>query len=72
LLHRSIIEEALTWLEIHGDRPDVIAHWRDLQSQRDHTAVTPQQPGQPDNVVPFRRRQRRRRRRRRSPYARPE
>ena len=72
LLHRSIIEEALTWLEIHGDRPDVIAHWRDLQSQRDHTAVTAPQPGEPDNVVPFRRRQRRRRRRRRSPYARPE
>ena len=20
--------EAITWLEIHGDRPDVVAHWR--------------------------------------------
>jgi poly(A) polymerase len=70
LLHRSVIEEALTWLEIHGDRPDVIAHWRDLQAQRDHTVDTPQQPGEGDNVVPFRRRPRRRRRR--SRYARPE
>jgi hypothetical protein len=71
LLHRSVIEEALTWLEIHGDRPDVIAHWRDLQAQRDHTVITPPQPGEPDNVVPFRRRPRRRRRRR-PRHARPE
>ena len=33
LLHRSSLEEALTWLEIHGDRPDVVAHWRNLQAQ---------------------------------------
>ncbi len=75
LLHRSIIEEALTWLEIHGERPDVIAHWRDLQAQRDQTH--PAYPAataadQQEEAIPFRRRRRRRRGRRRSPYARPE
>ncbi|HVH57562.1 MAG TPA: polynucleotide adenylyltransferase PcnB [Vicinamibacterales bacterium] len=34
LLHRSSLDEALTWLEIHGDRADVVAHWRELQAQR--------------------------------------
>ena len=75
LLHRSVIEEALTWLEIHGERPDVIAHWRDLQAQRDHT-----HPAYPaataadhqEEATPFRPRRRRRRGRRRSPYARRE
>jgi poly(A) polymerase len=67
LLHRSAIHEALTWLEIHGDRPEVVAHWRELQShpalvQHTHGAAQPHveadaQPG------PFRRRRRRRRRR---------
>ena len=28
LLHRAVLTEAITWLEIHGDRPDVVAHWR--------------------------------------------
>ena len=23
----------MTWLEIHGDRPDVVAHWRALQAE---------------------------------------
>ena len=33
LLHRAILDEALTWLEIHGDRPDAVAHWRELKIQ---------------------------------------
>ena len=33
LLHRSTFAEAVTWLEIHGDRPDVVDHWRQLQVQ---------------------------------------
>src|SRR6476661_2727706 len=37
LLHRAVLPEAVTWLEIHGDRPDVVAHWRALQAEpRDH------------------------------------
>ena len=42
LLHRAILDEALTWLEIHGDRPEVVAHWRELQAQAD-----PQPPQRP-------------------------
>ena len=33
LLHRQSFNDALTWLEIHGDRPEVVAHWRALQSE---------------------------------------
>ena len=71
LLHRSVIEEAFTWLEIHGERPDVIAHWRDLQAQRDFTHI-PQPAANEAEAAPYRSRRRRRRRRRRSPYASPE
>ena len=28
LMHRGPFKEALTWLEIHGDIPDVLEHWR--------------------------------------------
>jgi hypothetical protein len=59
LLHRSVIEEALTWLDIHGDRPDVVAHWRELKSNapQEQPEVAQERNG------PFRRRRRRRRRR---------
>jgi poly(A) polymerase len=71
LLHRAVIEEALTWLEIHGGRPDIVAHWRDLQTQiqRSPSQTAHAQPANQDAAVPFRRRPRRRRRRRRAPYA---
>jgi poly(A) polymerase len=61
LLHRSVIDEALTWMDVHGDRPDVVAHWRELKSQAqpELAAVEPQ-----GEAGPFRRRRRRRRRRR--------
>jgi len=72
LLHRSVFEEALTWMEIHGGREDVIAHWRDFQTQ---AALS--HPGQPHAdqqpaEYPFRRRSRRRRRRRRTPFTAPQ
>ena len=28
LMHRGPFREALTWLEIHGEAPDVVEHWR--------------------------------------------
>jgi hypothetical protein len=64
LMHRAIFSEALTWLEVHGDRPEVVAHWRELKTQE--AAQFPLADGvvpelAPD--VPFRRRRRRRRRR---------
>jgi poly(A) polymerase len=63
LLHRPALDEALTWLEIHGDRPDAIAHWRELQAQSAHGAARlVAEDG--DLAPPFRRRRRRRRRRR--------
>jgi hypothetical protein len=62
VLHRSVIDEALTWLDIHEDRPDVVAHWRDLQTQG--VSHQPQAEHEGDIQAPFRRRRRRRRRRR--------
>jgi poly(A) polymerase len=59
LLHRSVLDEALTWLDVHGDRPDVVAHWRELKSSASHPQAEPARDGE----GPFRRRRRRRRRR---------
>ena len=63
LLHRTVFPEALTWLDIHGDRPDAVAHWRELQEQTSHPPAAAA-----ENAAdrPFRRR--RRRRRRRAPF----
>jgi len=65
LLHRAVLPEAITWLEIHGDRPDVVAHWRALQAEpHEH----PHLPGDEaaGSVTPYTRRRRRRRGRRRT------
>jgi len=62
LFHRSSFDEALTWLEIHDNRPDVIAHWRELQAQRQEHAP-PLAVSAADDQRPFRRRRRRRPRR---------
>ena len=63
LLHRSIHDEALTWLEIHGERPELVEHWRALKAQ---SASQPAPPGAAAESLPadapFRRRRRRRRR----------
>ena len=64
LLHRAVLSEAITWLEIHGNRPEIVAHWRGLQAEpREPHAAHDDTTG---NVTPFPRR-RRRRRGRRSP-----
>jgi poly(A) polymerase len=63
LLHRSSLDEALTWLEIHDDRPDVLAHWRELRAERrEHPAAVA--VGEEGPSEGFRRRRRRRRPRR--------
>ncbi len=65
LLHRAVLPEAITWLEIHGDRPDVIAHWRELQAEpREHVHVSSDESAPALN--PYGRRGRRRRGRRRT------
>ncbi len=69
LLHRAVFEEALTWLAIHGDRPDAVEHWRDLQAQPPahgpaHAHPHPHPHADEGPAGPFRRRRRRRRRQR--------
>jgi poly(A) polymerase len=63
LTHRSIFRDALTWLDIYSDWPEVVQHWQHILSQAHHAPRTPGfTPGSDrDN------RQRRRRRRRRRP-----
>jgi poly(A) polymerase len=59
LLHRSAFEEALTWMQIYGDRPDIVAHWRDVQAEGFHHHERAQEH---HSEMPFWRRRRRRRR----------
>jgi len=83
LAQRSIFREALVWLEIHGQSPEVVEHWRGVVTgiQAERAAATESDAEEPgDNIgnvvhphphphgeTPFGRRRRRRRRRRRSP-----
>jgi poly(A) polymerase len=68
LLHRSALDEALTWIEIFEDRPDVVEHWRELKAQRQQPE--PHHLGAPTlPQSPYRRRRRRCRRPRRNPSA---
>jgi poly(A) polymerase len=67
LLHRSTFPEAVTWLEIQGDRPDVVDHWRQLQAQSVPSGPHHHSTGEMATAGPYQRR-RRRRRRPRSPY----
>jgi len=76
LAHRHIFAEALTWLEIHGGAPDLVAHWKavaaeagphvahahGVESHGQHAAT-----GADGDQPPRRRRRRRRRRRHFSP-----
>jgi poly(A) polymerase len=65
LLHRSSLDDAITWLEVHGDRPDIVEHWRALKAQGAHAAPDEHAAAdQADHQRPARRRRRRRRRRR--------
>jgi hypothetical protein len=59
LMHRGLFDEALTWLEIHGQAPDVLEHWRGFVEAA-HTFE-----GDQAAEAPVRRRRRRRRGRRR-------
>ncbi len=58
LMHRGPFRDALTWLEIHGQVPEVIEHWRGF------IEAAASYEGEPDAADrPPRRRRRRRRRR---------
>jgi poly(A) polymerase len=61
LMHRGPFEEALTWLEVHGEAPDVVEHWRGFVEAAQTFEADAQLPEE-QFVHPRRRRRRRRRR----------
>jgi len=67
LAHRGIFRDALTWLEIHGGAPELVAHWKQVaaESGTPGDATAPEGSGPDDQQGQFRRRRRRRRGRRR-------
>jgi poly(A) polymerase len=82
LPHRPSFVDALTWLEIYGDNPQVVEQWKQQQSHRApghdsqasaapgdraHGAHAHGGPGTPGDGTPAARRRRRRRRRRGGP-----
>jgi len=69
LLHRHVLNDALTWLDIHGERPDLVQHWRSLQAEPG--PATPSGDDTRDSSQLPQRRRRRRRRRRRYPSSSP-
>src|SRR5262249_44606861 len=64
LLHRHVLQDALTWLEIHGERPELVQHWRSLQAEPGPGAPHAEGSREGGEGFPHRRRRRRRRRRR--------
>ena len=71
LAHRGIFREALTWMEIHGDSPEVVEHWMGILDEHGDAPPPPEEGGgdgdQPTAAadMPHKRRRRRRRRGRR-------
>ena len=70
LAHRGIFREALTWLEIHGDSPQVVEHWMAILDEGGAPEPGSEDSGdesQPPLTegVPHKKRRRRRRGRRR-------
>jgi len=67
LLHRGPFREALTWLEIHGNAPDVLEHWRGfIEADK---IFEPEGEAPAAEAPPAKRRRRRRRRPFRTPTA---
>jgi poly(A) polymerase len=73
LAHRGIFREALTWMEIHGNSPEVVEHWMAIIDEtgapdpgsEDAGGDEPQPAGSVPAGLPNKRRRRRRRRGRR-------
>jgi poly(A) polymerase len=70
LIHRSPFQEALTWLEVHGDAPQIVEHWRGFVEASTSTTEKEGDPAISADAAtgdgPRRGRRRRRRRRRRT------
>ncbi|HMB78412.1 MAG TPA: polynucleotide adenylyltransferase PcnB [Vicinamibacterales bacterium] len=73
LAHRGIFREALTWMEIHGNAPEIVEHWMGIlddigelgETAPPETAVEEQQQDPAVDGMPHKKRRRRRRRGRR-------
>ena len=72
LAHRGIFREALTWMEIHGDAPDVVEHWMGIIDEGGAPEPGSEDRGDDQDLpslaaadMPHKRRRRRRRRGRR-------
>jgi len=67
LAHRGIFREALTWMEIHGDSPNVVEHWMGILDEGGipESAEDSEEEQPPPAGLPLRKRRRRRRRGRR-------
>jgi hypothetical protein len=63
LMHRGPFQEALTWLELHGQAPEAVEHWRGFIEAA--KAFDPEAAEAPATEAPPAERRRRRRRRRR-------
>jgi poly(A) polymerase len=61
LTHRHIFHDALTWLDVHGEAPELVQHWKALLAER--ASEEPPAEGAASESPPARRRRRRRRRR---------
>jgi hypothetical protein len=63
LMHKGTFREALTWLEIHGQAPEVVAEWRGFTEHAGAHPAEPAAEGEGEAERPRRRRRRRRGRR---------
>ena len=63
LAHRHYFQDALTWLDVHGDSPELIEHWKAILAEAPPDDEVAQVPGGEGEPLPFKRRRRRRRRR---------
>jgi hypothetical protein len=59
LMHRGPFAEALTWLEIHGDVPETVEHWRGFIEALEGEGMAPAAAENPDQPFGGRRRRRR-------------
>jgi hypothetical protein len=63
LTHRSIFREALTWMEVHGNTPELVEHWITVLAERgaDEPVAVPADADATPTLAVRRRRRRRRR-----------
>jgi len=52
LMHRHVFREALVWMEIHGNAPDIVGHWHALLAEKRAHGAAPHAEGEEagDNV----------------------